>query len=182
MFASPIVIFALLSIFIFGFRLQLFPIGLSVDTGLKPGTFEFYLSRVYHMTLPALTGAFILNVSIIQYLRSEIVEYEKSDFVTTAISKGVPSRIIYSRHITRNALIPVGSGMGYQIAGLLSGSIFIEKIFSYPGMGRLFIDSVQRRDYAVVNALVLLFSALTILGTLLSDIIISYLDPRIRIK
>jgi peptide/nickel transport system permease protein len=78
-------------------------------------------------------------------------------------------------------LIPVGTGMGYQIAGLLSGSVFIEKVFSYPGLGRLFIDSIQTRDYTVVNALVLLFSALTALGTLLSDIIISYLDPRIRI-
>jgi len=182
MFASPTVVFALLSIFIFGFKLQLFPIGLSVDTGQMPGTFGFYLSRVYHMALPALTGALIFNVSVIQYLRSEIVEYKQSDFVTTAKSKGVPSPIIFSRHITRNALIPVGSGLGYQIAGLLSGSVFIEKIFSYPGMGRLFIDSIQRRDYAVVNALVLLFSSLTILGTLLSDIIISYLDPRIRIK
>ena len=182
MLASPTVIFALMSIFIFGFRLRLFPIGLTVETGLTQGTFEFYLSRLYHMALPALTGAVLFNVGIIQYLRSEIVEYEKSGFVTTAKSKGVPGRIIYSRHITRNALIPVGSGMGYQIAGLLSGSIFIEKVFSYPGMGRLFVDSIQRRDYAVANALILLFSALMVLGTLLSDIIICYLDPRIRIK
>jgi len=182
MFSIPTVILALLSIYFFGFRLRLFPIGLTVDTGAARGSLDYFTSRLYHMILPALTGAVLYNVWIVQYLRSEIVEYEKSDFVTTARSKGVPGSVIYSRHITRNALIPVASGTGYQIAGLLSGSIFIERVFTYPGMGRLFIDSILKRDYAVVNALVIFFAILIVAGTLLSDIIISAVDPRIRIK
>lgn len=182
MFAIPTIIFGLLSIYVFGFKLKIFPIGLTVDTGVVPGTFAYFWSRIRHMALPALTGAVLYNVAIIQYLRSEIVEYEKSDFVTTAKSKGVPGRVIYSKHITRNALIPVATGMGYEIAMLLAGSIFIENVFHYPGMGRLFIESINKRDYAVVNALVIFFAVLTVVGSLLSDIIISAVDPRIRIK
>ena len=79
-------------------------------------------------------------------------------------------------------MLPIASFMGYDIAFLLGGSIFIEYIFSYPGMGRLFIESILRRDYAVVNALIILFALLTVLGTLLSDLILSIVDPRIRIK
>jgi peptide/nickel transport system permease protein len=134
------------------------------------------------MILPALTGALLYTVSIIQYLRSEIIDYKNSDFVVTARSKGVPEKKVYSGHIFRNALLPVASLMGYDIAFLLSGSIFIENVFSYPGMGKLFLESIQRRDYAVVNALIILFAVLTVLGTLLSDIIMSLVDPRIRIK
>ncbi|WMJ87602.1 oligopeptide ABC transporter permease [Anaerocolumna sp. MB42-C2] len=180
--AMPSVIFGLINIFIFSFKLKWFPVGGSVDVKYVAGTLSYYSDRIYHMILPAMTGALLYTVSIIQYLRSEIIEYKNSDFVVTARSKGVPEKKIYSRHIFRNALLPVASFMGYDIAGLLGGSIFIEKVFSYPGMGNLFLESIQRRDYAVVNALIILFAVLTVLGTLLSDVIMSLVDPRIRIK
>ena len=134
------------------------------------------------MVLPVLTGGFLYTVGTIQFLRSEIIDYENSDFVVTARSKGVPERKVYSRHIFRNSLLPVASSMGYDIAFMITGSIFIEQVFSYPGMGRLFLESITRRDFAVVNALIMLFAILTVVGTLLSDIIMSLVDPRIRIK
>lgn len=180
--AMPTVVFGLLNIFIFSFKLKIFPMGGSVDVELASGSWSYYLSKVYYMLLPALTGGLLYTVSTIQYLRSEIIDYKNSDFVVTARAKGVPEKAVYSRHIFRNALLPVASSMGYEIAFLLSGSIFIEKVFSYPGMGNLFLESISRRDYAVVNALVLLFAVLTVVGTLLSDIIMSIVDPRIRIK
>lgn len=180
--AMPSIVFGLINIFIFAFKLKWFPMGGSVDVKYIAGTLPYYLDRIYHMILPALTGALLYTVGIIQYLRSEIIDYKNSDFVVTARSKGVPEKKVYSRHIFRNALLPVASSMGYDIAFLLSGSIFIENVFSYPGMGKLFLESIQRRDYAVVNALIILFAVLTVLGTLLSDIIMSLVDPRIRIK
>ncbi|MFU0828699.1 MAG: ABC transmembrane type-1 domain-containing protein [Lachnoclostridium sp.] len=180
--AMPTVVLGLINIFIFSFKLKWFPTGGSVDVKYTAGTFSYIINRIYHMILPAITGALLYTISIIQYLRNEIIDYKNSDFVVTARSKGVPERKIYSKHILRNALLPVASFMGYDIAGLLGGSIFIEKVFSYPGMGNLFLESISRRDYSVVNGLIILFAILTVLGTLLSDIIMSIVDPRIRIK
>lgn len=180
--AMPTVVLSLINIFIFSFKLKWFPQGGSVDVKQTGDILSAFGSRLYHMILPAITGALLYCISIIQFLRSEIMDYENSDFVVTAHAKGVPEKRIYSKHILRNALLPVASFAGYQIAGLLGGSIFIEKVFSYPGMGKLFLDSILRRDYAVVNALVILYAVLTVLGTLLSDIIMSIVDPRIRIK
>lgn len=180
--AMPSVVFGLINIFVFAYKLRWFPVGGSVDVKYLAGTIQYVLDKIYHMILPALTGALLYTVSIIQYLRSEIIDYKNSDFVVTARSKGVPEKKVYSRHIFRNALLPVASFMGYSISGLLGGSIFIERVFSYPGMGNLFLESITRRDYAVVNALIILFAILTVLGTLLSDIIMSIVDPRIRIK
>ena len=180
--AMPTVVFALINLLIFGFRLQWFPIRGSVDINAMPGTFEFFMSRMYHMTLPAITAALLATIGIIQYLRGEIIRYKSSDFVTTARSKGVPERKLYTKHIFRNALIPMASNIGFIIVGLLGGAIFIERIFSFPGMGLLFIDSILLRDFTTANALVMLFAALTAIGALLSDIILTIVDPRIRIK
>ncbi len=180
--AMPTVVFGLMNIFVFSFKLRWFPMGGSVTAEYITGTLPYYKDRIYHMILPALTGGLLYTIGTIQFLRSEIIDYKNSDFVTTARSKGVPESSVFSRHIFRNAMLPIASFMGYDIAFLLGGSIFIEYIFSYPGMGRLFIESILRRDYAVVNALIILFALLTVLGTLLSDLIMSIVDPRIRIK
>lgn len=181
--AMPTIIAGLLAIFIFSFQLGWFPFGGTVDAkAYAQGGFPYILSRLHHMLLPAMTAAVISTSTIIQFLRSEIVDYEQSDFVITARSKGVPQRLIYSKHIFRNAMIPVSSFMGTSIASVLTGSIFLETVFSYPGMGRLFIDSVRSRDYTVANALIIFFAMLIVLGTLLSDIIMYAVDPRLKIK
>lgn len=88
---------------------------------------------------------------------------------------------MYSRHIFRNSLLPIAAFLGFTITGLLGGSIFIESVFAYPGMGKLFVESILSRDYSVITALVMLFGFLALLGSLLSDIILSIVDPRIRI-
>lgn len=180
--AMPSIVFGLINIFVFAFKLKWFPIGGSVNVKYAAGTLSYLWDKIYHLILPAMTGALLYTVSIIQFLRSEIIDYKNSDFVVTARSKGVPEKTIYSRHIFRNALLPVVSSLGYDIAALLGGSIFIEKVFSYPGMGKLFLDSILRRDYAVVNALIILFSVLTVVGGLISDVVMSIVDPRIKIK
>jgi peptide/nickel transport system permease protein len=180
--AMPSIVFGLINIYVFAFKLHWFPIGGSVNVKFVAGTFSFYLDKAYHLILPALTGALLYMVSVTQFLRSEIIDYKNSDFVVTARSKGVPEKVIYTRHIFRNALLPVASSLGYDIAVLLGGSIFIENVFSYPGMGKLFLESILRRDYSVVNALIILFSVLTVVGGLISDIVMSVIDPRIKIK
>ncbi|AGE21819.1 dipeptide/oligopeptide ABC transporter permease [Geobacillus sp. GHH01] len=132
--------------------------------------------------LPALSGALINTVVTIQYLRSEIIDTKVKDFVKTARAKGVPERQIYWRHILRNSFLPIAAFLGYEITGLIGGSVFLESIYSYPGLGQLFLQSIMQRDYSVVTALVMISGVATLVGTLLSDIILSAVDPRIRIE
>ncbi|MFC4181997.1 oligopeptide ABC transporter permease [Saccharococcus thermophilus] len=181
-FATPLFIFALIMLFIFGFKLGWFPTGGSVDIQVEKGTFAYYVSKLNHLLLPALSGALINTVGTIQYLRSEIIDTKVKDFVKTARAKGVPESSIYWRHILRNSFLPIAAFLGYEITGLIGGSIFLESIFSYPGIGQLFLQSIMQRDYSVVTALVMISGLATLIGTLLSDIILSAVDPRIRIE
>ena len=124
----------------------------------------------------------IATTGTVQYLRNEIIDAKSSDYVRTARSKGVPIKKVYTHHIFRNSLLPIAAFFGFQLTNLISGSVFMETIFSYPGMGKLFIDSVLSRDYSVLTALIMIFGFMTLLGSLLSDIIMSIVDPRIRIE
>ncbi|KMK77414.1 oligopeptide ABC transporter permease [Alkalihalobacillus pseudalcaliphilus] len=181
-FAAPLFIFALLMVFVFGFNLGWFPTSGSVQPGLTPGTFDYFISKVYHLILPSLSMALITTVSTVQYLRSEIIDTKHKEFILTARSKGASESRVYNRHIFRNSLLPIAAFFGYEITGLIGGTIFIENIFSYPGMGQLFLSSITQRDTTVVATLVLLYGMAAILGALMSDIILSIVDPRIRIK
>ncbi|MCL2372159.1 MAG: ABC transporter permease [Defluviitaleaceae bacterium] len=180
--AMPTLVFALLNIFVFGFRLGWFPIMGSVDVRLAPGSAAFWLSRLHHLILPAFTAAILNTVGIINILRSEIIENESAEYVTTARAKGLPEGKVYSRHIFRNATLPLASGLGASIAGLLSGSVIIERVFGYPGMGNLFVTSITARDFPTANALIMIYGFIGVAGVLLSDIFITIADPRIRIR
>lgn len=180
-YAIPTFVLALLMIFIFGYRLGWFPTNGSVSVSVEPGTFEYYLDMFYHLILPGFTGGVLGTASTTQTLRNEVIDAKTQDYVRTARSKGVPERKIYSKHIFRNAFLPIASSIGFIFSRLLSGSVFIEQIFAFPGMGDLFITSVNGRDYSVVITLTLLYGILAIVGSLISDIVLSIADPRIRI-
>lgn len=180
-FATPLFIFGLIMLFLFGFQFPIFPTGGSVDPQIDTGTFAYYVSKFNHLLLPALSGALIATVGTVQYLRSEIIDTKHKDFVRTVRAKGVPESKVYSRHILRNSFLPIAAFLGYEITGLVTGALFLENIFSYPGIGQLFIQSMGQRDFSVVTAIVLFTGFATLLGTLLSDIILSIVDPRIRI-
>ena len=180
--AMPTMVLAMINVYVFGIRLGWFPFRGSVDVTLTPGSIEAFFSRIYHLFLPAITTALLGTVSIINFLRSEIVDTQNSDYVMTARSKGVPTGKVYSRHILRNSLLPVVSMFGVSIAFLLGGTIFIERIFAYPGIGTLFLDSIVQRDFSVSNTLVMMFAFFTAMGTLLGDILLTVVDPRIRIR
>ncbi|WYP25844.1 oligopeptide ABC transporter permease [Alkalihalobacillus sp. FSL W8-0930] len=181
-FAAPTFIVGLLVLYLFGFQLGWFPTGGSVSPGATPGTFSYVIDKFNHLFLPSLSIAVLTTVSTVQYLRSEIIDTKQKDFILTVRSKGASESRVYNRHILRNSVLPIAAFFGYEITGLIGGTIFIENIYSYPGMGQLFFQSINLRDYSVVTALVLLFGVASIIGTLLSDIILSIVDPRIRIK
>jgi len=180
--SMPTVVMSVINILVFGFRLDWFPAFGSVDVTLTAGTMEYFLSRIEHLILPSATLAILSTVGIIYFLRSEIIDYETSDFVLTARAKGVPEGRIYTRHIMRNAVLPMVSTIGLVITGLFTGSVFIESVFAYPGMGQLFLSSITGRDFPVANTLIMFYAVLIVIGIALSDIIITIVDPRIRIK
>lgn len=181
-YAIPTFVLSVLMLWLFGYKLHLFPTSGSVDLGVDPGTLKYYINRLHHIALPSITYALLSTVGTIQYLRNEVIDAKEQDYVKTARSKGVPENIVYSKHIFRNSLLPIAAFFGYTITGLLGGSVFIETIFGYPGMGQLFISSISSRDYSVITILVLMYGILILLGSLLSDIILSIVDPRIRIE
>jgi len=181
-FALPIFVAALLMVWLFGFQLALFP---TRGMPLLPETQTVFASlwnRIHHLALPALVFALSASAGIIRSLRSGIIEAKQEDYVLTARSKGVPESMVYRRHIFRNASLPITSLLGYDITGFIGGSIFIEYIFSYPGIGRLFISSLESRDFSVIVALLLIYGVAALMGTLVSDIVLTIVDPRVRMN
>ena len=181
-YAIPTFILSLLSLLLFGYRFRIFPTSGFVGLEAIGNTGKYIVSRIYHMLLPAMTAAVLRTTGIVQYLRNEVIDAKSQDYVKTARSKGVPIDKVYTHHIFRNSLLPIAAFFGFTITGLLAGSIFVETIFMYQGMGMLFIESIMARDYSVINALTLLYGALALFGSLLSDIIMIIVDPRIRIE
>lgn len=180
-YSMPSFVLGLLMLWFFGYTLGWFPTRGTISSGVEPGTLAAAWSRLQHIILPGITLALISTTGTIQYLRTGIIDAKSQDYVRTARAKGVPENIVYRRHIFRNSLLPIASFMGYTITGLVSGAVITEQIFTYQGMGRLFLESIRERDFSVMIILVLFFGFMTLLGTLLSDIIMVFVDPRIRI-
>jgi len=135
-----------------------------------------------HYILPSLTlGAGVAAV-MARFTRASFVEVLHEDYIRTARAKGVPERQVVLKHALRNALIPVVTMMGLQFGFLLGGSIVVEKVFNWPGLGRLLVDAVEMRDYPVIQAEVLLFSMQFILINLVVDVLYGVINPTIRYK
>jgi len=135
-----------------------------------------------HYILPSLTlGAGVAAV-MARFTRASFVEVIQEDFVRTARAKGLKERTVIFKHCLRNALIPVVTMMGLQFGFLLGGSIVVETVFNWPGLGRLLVDAVTMRDYPVIQTLVLLFSLEFILINLVVDVLYGFINPTIRYK
>ncbi len=114
-----------------------------------------------------------------RFVKSNMMDAVRQDYVRTARAKGVPSSRVIYHHAFRNTLIPLVTLVGLTLPSLLGGAVILEQIFSWPGMGRLFFDSIRQRDYPTIMALVLIFSSLTLLGQLLADVLYGVIDPRV---
>jgi peptide/nickel transport system permease protein len=116
-----------------------------------------------------------------RYMRSSMLEVTNQDFVRTAIAKGLPRRVVIVRHALRNALLPMITLAGLQLPTLLGGALVTETVFTWPGMGRLFLDSIGYRDYPVVMGLLMFTALLVLIGNLAADLLYAVYDPRIRL-
>ncbi len=133
-----------------------------------------------HLALPAVTLGLAMSGMLVRMTRSSLVEVTGYDFVRTARAKGVPEFRIMVNHSMRNALLPIVTVLGMELATLLSGSVIVETIFAWPGMGNLLITAVEARDYPVIQASIIVFALFFILCNLLVDISYALIDPRIR--
>lgn len=180
--AIPSFVAGIVAIYFFSFKLGWFPFNGSVSVGLEEGTWAYYVSKVKHVILPALVLGTMATASYTQFLRNDIIENSRKDYVRTARSKGTKESTIYNKHILRNSIIPLVTFLGFDIATIISGAVITETIFTYPGIGSLFLESVGRRDYAVMMSITMLLSFLTLFGNLVADILYGVVDPRIRLE
>jgi peptide/nickel transport system permease protein len=175
-FAMPGFFLLILLIMLFSLKWQLLPPSGRPDFGEDP---VLYLRSII---LPATTLGIGVAALLVRYLRSALLEVLNQDYVRTARGKGLRERLLLIRHALPNALIPVVTVFGLQVGDLLSGAIIVESIYAWPGVGRLTIQAIEWRDYALLQANVMLIVLAFLLVNLVTDLTYGFLDPRIRYK
>jgi ABC-type dipeptide/oligopeptide/nickel transport system permease component len=173
--AIPNFWFGILAIMLFALVLGWLPPGGRGDFTRDP------LQALKALLLPAVTLALPTTVSLSRLIRASMLEVFHEDHVRTARAKGVGEWGVVLRHVLRNALVPVATVLGLQFGRLLGGSVIVESVFGWPGMGRLLLDSIGYRDYAVIQACLLLLVLIYLTMNLITDVAYGYLDPRIRL-
>jgi peptide/nickel transport system permease protein len=139
------------------------------------------MDRIWHMVLPSILGA-VVGIGILsRYVRAQMLEVTHQDYVRTAVAKGLAGDQVYYKHGLRNALLPFVTMFGLILPGLIGGSVIIESIFGWPGMGRMGFEAILARDYPVIISLNFIAAVLTLIGTFISDILYMVVDPRIRL-
>jgi peptide/nickel transport system permease protein len=145
-----------------------------------PGQPAMIGDRLHHLVLPASIISLNYVASTMRYTRSAMLDVLGQDYVRTARAKGLFETIVVQRHALRNALLPVVTIIGTYLPALLGGAVFIESIFSWPGMGRLYLDGVESRDYPLIMGLTLVLAVAILVANLLTDLAYAVIDPRIR--
>ena len=140
------------------------------------------MDRIWHLVIPSLLSAVGSIAVLSRYVRSQMLEVISQDYVRTARAKGLEEDQVVYRHALRNALLPFVTMFGFLVPGLIGGSVIIESIFAWPGIGRLGYDAILTRDFPVILTLNFIAAALTLAGTLLSDVLYAVVDPRIRVE
>jgi peptide/nickel transport system permease protein len=146
----------------------------------RPWPYEM-MDRIWHMLLPSVLGATGGVAVLSRYVRSQMLEVESQDYVRTARAKGLPAEQVHYKHALRNALLPFVTMFGLILPGLIGGSVIIESIFSWPGMGRMAYEAILARDYPVILTVNFITGVLVLIGTFISDILYLVVDPRIRL-
>jgi len=139
------------------------------------------MDRVWHLLLPSVLGATVGIAVLSRYVRSQMLEVESQDYVRTAKAKGLPSEQVHYKHALRNALLPFVTMFGLILPGLIGGSVIIESIFSWPGMGRMAFEAILARDYPIILSVNFISAVLVLIGTFISDLLYMVVDPRIHL-
>jgi peptide/nickel transport system permease protein len=194
-YAVPMYWFGMILQLIFAVQLRWFPLGTRfpltlqapqgptglylVDSLLHANLSQFFIS-LYYLTLPSLTLGLLLSGIFERIVRVNLKQTLKADYVEAARARGIPEMRIVTAHALKNAMIPVITVLGLTVAALLSGSVLTEVTFSWPGLANRFYAAILQRDYPVVQGVMVFFSVIVVIASLLIDIINAYIDPRIR--
>lgn len=183
LFALPGYWLGLMLVMVFTYQLRVLPAfgaaGLDADF-LSPGA--RIIDRLRHIALPLVTLTLIGVGGIARYVRGAMLDVRAAPFVTVARSRGLPERRIHLRHVLGNALIPVVTLLGLSLPAVFSGTVFVEAIFAWPGVGRVLVDAVRARDYPVVMAATTVSAILVVVGNIMADFLASRVDPRLRVS
>jgi peptide/nickel transport system permease protein len=180
-FSMPDFWLAILALLTFSYWLPLFPVGGAFDVMHEHmGLWGRFVDRLYHLALPALTLTLLASAAVARYQRAALLDVLPADYIRTARLKGLTEREILRRHALRNALLPIISLVGLSFPALLTGAFFVEKIFAWPGMGYAVMSAIGTRDYPLVVGGVIIGSIMVTLGSLLSDLLYAWADPRLR--
>jgi peptide/nickel transport system permease protein len=170
-----VLLFAVLPYAVAG--IKLFP-----ATGIRDpvGSGPPFLDTIHHLILPAAVLAFGGTATFMRYTRASVLEVMRHEYVTTAQAKGLDDQLVRRRHVLRNALLPILTVLGLSIPSLITGALFVETLFSWPGLGSLAVEATLRRDYSMIMGIGLVTSVAVIPSNLATDVAYAFVDPRIR--
>jgi peptide/nickel transport system permease protein len=182
LFSMPEFWLALMALFALAYRFPIFPIGGMTDPVIHASlTLGGRIGDVArHTVLPALTLTLLFSAVVARYQRAALLDTLPAEYIKTARAKGVAEGAIVRRHALRNALLPTITLFGLAFPALLTGAVFVEKVFSWPGMGLVIVNSIDTRDYPLLMAAVIIGSILVALGSLVADVLYRVADPRLR--
>jgi peptide/nickel transport system permease protein len=181
-YATPTFWIGLMLIVLFSVKLGWLPTGGMMTIGAALSPLDRALDIAHHLVLPGLSLALFYAAIYVRLMRASMLEVYGQDYVRTAHAKGLGEGQVTMRHVLRNALLPVVTMVGVQIGSLLGGSVLVESVFGWPGLGRLAFESVQTRDYNLLLGILFMSSLLVIAVNLVVDLLYAALDPRIELR
>lgn len=181
-YSVPSFVIALLAIYIFAIKFPIFPISGVKTAGFTGTGMAAFLDRAKHMVLPVLVMSVGGIGSIARYVRASMIDALRMDYIKTARSKGLREKVVIYVHAFRNALIPIVTVTTWWLIGLFGGSIVIESIFLWDGLGKMMISGLNQRDFSVVLAMQMFYVILSLLGNVIMDIAYTLVDPRVRLE
>ena len=181
-YSLPSFIIALLAIFAFAVKIPIFPISGVRSAGFSGNTFQMMLDTLWHMALPVIVMSISGIGSITRYVRAAMIDVLRMDYIKTARAKGLREKVVIYVHAFRNALIPVVTIATAWVVSLFGGSIVIENVFLWPGLGKMLIDGLMQRDFSIVLTMQMFYVVLSLAGNVIMDIAYTLVDPRVRLE
>lgn len=181
-YSLPSFIIALLFIFAFAVKIPIFPISGVRSAGFSGGTLELVLDTLWHMALPVIVLSISGIGSITRYVRAEMIDVLRMDYIKTARAKGLKEKTVIYVHAFRNALIPIVTIATAWVVTLFGGSVVIENVFLWPGLGQMLINGLLQRDFSIVLTMQMFYVVLSLTGNVIMDIAYTIVDPRVRLE
>ena len=181
-YSLPSFIIALLAIFAFAVKIPIFPISGVRSAGFSGNAFQMALDTLWHMALPVIVMSISGIGGITRYVRAAMIDVLRMDYIKTARAKGLREKVVIYVHAFRNALIPVVTIATAWVVSLFGGSIVIESVFLWPGLGKMLIDGLLQRDFSIVLTMQMFYVVLSLAGNVIMDIAYTLVDPRVRLE